>query len=257
MSILTNRIYYIDTEDRLSGTPSNFTYQLEMPANSRFDTACVLSMTIPRSYYLIREGQNRLTLTIDGVASSITIPKGNYNVLNFITTMTTLMNAISPGFSMTFVGITGKYLYRYTGSASALSFTLENPSRLGHQMGFSEVSVSNFIDGILNSTNVVDFISTSTLFLHSDLVSDQSSILQEVYSDNSIPFSNLVYSCRDASMYSKVLSTNTTSTFRFSLTDEHDLEVDLNGHEILITLLLYRKENLTELIKKALLLLQK
>ena len=251
MSILDNRIYYVNSEYRLSGSSSNFTYALEIPNGSRFDSACVLSMTIPRSYYLIRAGQNKLTLRIDGTPYVVTVPAGNYTALNFITTLIPLLNAVSANvFTMVFNGITGKYQYSYTGSATVVEFELSDPSRLGHQMGFDEVSTSTFVANNLTSANVVDFVSTSTLFLHSDMVNDQTSILQEVYSDNSVPFSNLVYNCKFPTMYSKLIKSANSSTFSFSLQDEHDLEVDLNGHDIIFTLLLYRKENLSKTLAK-------
>ena len=254
MSILSNRLYYVSSEDRLSGTTSNFTYSLDIPENSRFDSCCVLALTVPRSYYLVRAGQNSVTLMVDGVPHVIQVTPGNYNVLNFITTFTALLNAASSNvFQMTFNSITGKYSYSYTGSAAVVGFVLLDPSRLGHQMGFNEVSVNWFTSKALTSANVVDFISTSTLFLHSDCVDDSTSILQEVYSDNSVPFSNLVYNCAFPGMYSKSLRSSTASVFNFSLTDEHELEVNLNGHDILFTLLLYRKENLSGLLKAVLL----
>ncbi|MDR3558285.1 MAG: hypothetical protein P4L61_02010, partial [Candidatus Pacebacteria bacterium] len=175
MSILENRIYYVDSEKRIDGTSSNFTYHLDIPDGSRYDSACVLSMTIPRSYYLIRDGQNQVTLTLDGTDFVLTVPKGNYNVLNFATTFTELLNGVSTNvFTMAFNSITGKYTYTVTGTAAIIAFNLVSPSRLGHQLGFDEVSQNTFVAGSLESKNVVDFISTSTLFLHSDLVQDQS-----------------------------------------------------------------------------------
>ncbi|MDR3571314.1 MAG: hypothetical protein P4L81_03900 [Candidatus Pacebacteria bacterium] len=248
MSILANRIYYIDSEKRLAGTPSNFTYHLDIPDGANYDTACVLSMTIPRSYYLIRQGQNMVTLLVDGMPNVITVPKGNYNVRTFMSTLLPLLNAVLPGFTMTFNDITGKYNYTTT-STSVLAFQFIDPSRLGLQMGFDEVGTFTFASKTLDSQNVVDFVSTSTLFLHSDLVEDQTSILQEVYSDNTSPYSNLVYNCRFPGMYSKAMKIGNSGTINFSLTDEHDLEVNVNGHQILFTLLLYRKENLSKLIK--------
>lgn len=254
MSILNNRIFYIDSEKRLSGTPSNFTYWLDIPDDSRFDTACVLNMTIPRSYYLIRAGQNRFTLRIGEEAYELSVRPGNYNVRNFISTLLPMLNQYAT-FTMTFDEIVGKYTYGTT--STDVSFIFSDPSRLGHQMGFDEVSTNTFVDSSLVSANVVDFVSTSTLFLHSDLVSDRTSILQEIYSDNSVPYSNLVYSCKFPSMYSKSLQTNSSSTFTFSLQDEHDLDVDLNGHELLFTLLLYRKEDMPKLMKSIVQILHK
>jgi hypothetical protein len=211
-------------------------------------------MTIPRSYYLVRKGYNSFVLRINGVAYNITVPPGNYTALNFITLLIPLMNAVSSNsFTMVFNTIIGKYTYSYVGTASSVEFVFVDPDRIAHQMGFDETSDNLFVANTLQSANVVDFVSTSTLFLHSDIVQDQSSVLQEVYSDNSIPFSNLVYNCKFPAMYSKALRTSTSDTFNFSLTDEHDQEVDLNGHDICITLLLYKKENLTRLLKEVLL----
>jgi hypothetical protein len=164
-----------------------------------------------------------------------------------------ILNALSAGFTMIFSTITGKYTYGYAGTATLIGFEFAYPNTISHQMGFAETSVNNFATGALISSIVVDFISTSTLFLHSDMVEDQTSILQEVYADNSVPFSNLVYNCKFPAMYSKNLRNNTSSVFNFSLVDEHNAEVDLNGHELLLTILLYRKENLTKILKEVLL----
>ncbi len=171
-------------------------------------------------------------------------------------TLCTVLNAFNLGtFSMTLSTITGKYSYTYAGTALNVAFQLEDPSTLGHQMGFNEVSYSAFVQRIgdsfssLVSANVLDFVGTSTLFLHSDMVSDSSSILQELYSDNSVPFSNLVYNCSNPGMYTKKMSKTSSSIFNFAVQDEHDREVRLNGHDICVTLLLYRKEDLTKLFK--------
>ena len=41
-----------------------------------------------------------------------------------------------------------------------------------------------------------------------------------------------------------------SAVFSFSLCDEHDKEVDLNGHDICVTLLLYQKEDLTKTFQR-------
>lgn len=251
MSVMQNRIFYINSENRITGTSSNFSYQLEIPKDQKYDSCCVLAMTIPRSYYLIRDGQNSCTLTIDGTSYPFTVPPGNYTVVTFQPVLLGLLNAFGVGtFSMAMSSITGKYTYTYSGTGSVVSFTLADPSRLGHQLGFPEVGTFTFIAGSLVSSNVLDFISTSTLFLHSDMVMDQTSILQEVYADNTVAFNNLVYNCRDSNMYSKSMQNTQSGVFNFSLCDEHNLEVDLNGQDICVTLLMYKKENLTGLLSR-------
>jgi hypothetical protein len=210
-------------------------------------------MTVPRSYYLIRAGLNRFTLEVNDVQHVIEIPPGNYDALNFMEVLLTEINRKSSlGMDMEFSNVEGKYTYLLTGDAR-VKFIFAAPSRLGLQMGFDEISVNEFpgTSGSrrFQSPNVLNFISTSTLFLQSDMVQDRSSILQEVYSDNSTPFSNLVYNCRFPAMYSKQMRGQNNRVFNFSLVDEHDQEVDLNGHNILVTLLLYQKENLSKLMK--------
>ena len=262
MSILANRIYYVNSENRVSGTSSNFKYQLDIPDEARFDSVCVRSMIIPNSYYLVREGQNKFAVELDGVRTDLVVKKGNYSVRNFPPVILELLDSVEPPveedgelnsvWSMEYDSVTGKFAYSYTGVASSVQLKFEKPTNLGNQFGFDEISVNSFVDGKLESANVVDFVSTSTLFLHSDMVQDQSSILQELYSDNTVPFSNHVYNCKYPMMYSKTLQNGKSGVFNFSLCDEHNLEVDLNGHEFLFTLLLYRKENLSETMKKVL-----
>lgn len=246
MSILNNTIYYINSESRVSGTSSNFTYQIDIPPGSNFDNCCVLAMTIPRSYYLVRRGQNQATVTIDGVSTVFEVPLGNYSAINFTSALLQQLNVGTAVFSMNFNSITGKYTYTVT-NATTVSFTFTSPSRLGHQMGF-ELGTTSFVSQSLVSTNVVDFISTSTLFLHSDIVQDQSSVLQEIYSDNTTAFSNLVYTCKFPAMYSKKLRNAESAIFTFRVTDENDMEVNLNGHDICVTLLLYRKESIAQIM---------
>lgn len=248
MSARASKIVYLNSEDRISGSASNFLYAVDIPNGSKFDTCCVLSMTIPRSYYLVRAGYNRAKVIIDGISTEFEVPPGNYNVNNFATLLLAILAPIAT-FTMTFSTITGKYTYGYTG-ASTVAFVFEDPSRLGHQMGFDEVSVNHFVNHTLQSANVVNFVSTSTLFLHSDMVDDGTSILQEVYADNSIPFSNLVYNCKVPGMYAKKMKNSKSTVFSFSLCDEHDHTVDLNGHDICVTLLLYQKEDLTKTFQK-------
>jgi len=258
MTARASKLIYLDSEERISGTSSNFSHLIDIPDGMKYDTCCVLSMTIPRSYYLVRSGQNKAILTLDGEDHPFEIPPGNYNADNFAEVLLTILNTAAgmPAFTITFSTVTGKYTYAYSGLGTA-SFVLRDPSRLGHQMGFDEVSENHFVvtpgmPGVssLTSKNVVNFVSTSTLFLHSDMVDDGTDILQEVYADNSIPFSNLVYNCRVPGMYAKSLRNNTSSMFNFSLCDEHDKEVDLNGHDICITLIMYRKEDLTKTFQK-------
>ena len=251
MAARASKTFYVDSEERISGTSSNFYCQLNIPSGLKPDTCCVLSMIVPRSFYLVRAGYNRMNVIADNVVYPIEIEPGNYNVNNFSSTLLTKLSILGIGtFNIEFSSVTGKYRYTYTGTAAEVAFQFEDPSRLGHQTGFDEVSTNTFSAGVLVSKNVLNFISTSTLFLHSDMVDDGSDILQEMYPENTVPFSNLVYKCEVPSLYSKKLRNNTSGVFHFSLCDEHDKEIDLNGHELYVTLSMYRKEDVTRTFQK-------
>ena len=58
MSLIeTQRIFYVDSHFRLSGTHSDFTYQFDFQGQN-YDYAVVLQATIPKSYYLVQSGRN-------------------------------------------------------------------------------------------------------------------------------------------------------------------------------------------------------
>ena len=50
-------IFYINSNDRESGTHGNFTIRLNYPPGVDFDRAVILDASIKRSWYLIEEGK--------------------------------------------------------------------------------------------------------------------------------------------------------------------------------------------------------
>lgn len=252
MSVVRSQIYYINSQNRVSGTSSNFTYQIDIPDGSNFDSALVLNMSIPLSYYLVRVLNNFFTLRELGVDTLITIPRGNYDARTFMTSLTSLLNSSSPHgwiYTMSLDTTLAKYTYSVSGNSSNQpSFILT--THLADQTGFSDSSTNTFVSDSLTSTDVLNFVSTNCLYLHSDLVDDSTSILQEVYSNNTIPYSFIVWNCVNPDLYTKRLKSNSSSTFSFSLTDVDNNEVNLNGSEIAITLMLYKKLSLSDMFRK-------
>src|SRR3954463_4082263 len=62
MSIITSkRLFYCDSHNRVAGSHSNFSLQLEYK-NENYDHCVILQATIPKSYYLIQSGKNYFTL---------------------------------------------------------------------------------------------------------------------------------------------------------------------------------------------------
>ena len=213
--------------------------------------------TIPLSYYLINAPYNTFILVEGTSQVTITITAGNYSALSFATVVTQLLNSSSPhGYTYTITlnnsyatVNTGLFYYTVSGN-SGVQPSFVFGQRVCQQMGFAENSTATFIANALVSTNVLNFIPSTALFLHSDMVDDETDILQELYSDNTVPYSNHVYNCQNVDMYSKKLRSRNDNIFFFALEDEHGVVINLNGQSILLTLLLYKKDDFNAVFKK-------
>lgn len=249
--IQTSRIYYINSQNRISGSDSNFSYLI--PIDDQYTHVCVLQASIPMSFYLVRNGYNTFILNEKGTDILVTIPEGNYNYNNFMTTFKNALNNASLNhwsYDITFNNQTAKYTYNVTNNDAQPSFQFNN--HLSQQSGFQEGTLYTFSNNILESVNVLNFIPESTIFIQSDIVLNQDkSILQEIYSNNTIPLSNIVYNLStNVQTYAKKLKTNASNIFHFSINDEKANELYLNGQAVLITLLLYKEDITGDMIKK-------
>jgi hypothetical protein len=245
-----SRIYYINSENKESGTNSRFNYRIQIPDNSGFNRVCVLQASIPASFYLVQDGYNTFTVT-EGIATrTITIDAGNYNISTFPTAVLALLNTGTFVYTMTISTRTAKFTYGVTGNSGVQPvFTFD--SHLSQQFGFDKVSVNTFAGDALTSVNVVNFIPEGTIYIHSNIVSDETDVLQEIYSNNTVPFSNITYQLSTSpDTYSKRLSTTHSNTFEFAIRDEEDDELLMNGQNLLITLLLYKKDDFTSYFKR-------
>ena len=252
MSVQSSRRYYVNSENRISGTSSNFTYTFDIPDGSNFDSCLVVDMSIPFTYYIVRTGNNFFTLRELGVDTVITVPRGNYDARTFATALVALLNTNSPNgwtYSITLDMTLAKYTYTVTGNgANQPSFILVN--HLADQTGFATFSTNTFVASLLTSTDVLNFAGPNCLYVHSDMVDDQSSILQSLYPSNTIPFSFITKSCPDPDLYTKKLRTNNSGVFSFSVTDSDNAEIDLNGGEVVFELMLYKKLTIGDMFKK-------
>lgn len=248
---LTSRKYYINSERRLEGTSSSFTYEIIIPPQEKYDHVCVLQASIPLSYYLVEDGEY-ITLREGATDANIFIPAGNYSASSFVTIVKPLINAASPNgwvYNMTIPNSflspsTGLFTWTVTGHTSEPAFIFDNTD-LHRPFGFSQNTTNTFVSGSLTSTNVVLFIPETTVFIHSDIANNgQNDMLQEIYSDNTVPFSNIVYKCTSVEGYSKKLTTRDNNVFKFNLTDKHGHTLNFHGQDVLITLILYRKDDL-------------
>lgn len=257
--IQEKQIFYINSENRVSGTYSDFKHTLDIAPNTNFDTAVILNMSIPKSYYLVQNNYNTFTLDEINLTATITVPAGNYTRTSFKTTLQNLLTSNSPnGWSYT-VSFppstsvdTGKYTYSVSGNGGVQpKFILDtNSATLFGPMGFDSHSTNVFNADTLISTNVINLQAETALFLHSDLIgNNKDDILQEVYGVDDLNFSNIVYSCTELEAYSKPLASKAGNIARFYITNENNVLMDLNGQNVVFTLMLYKKDNIYNILK--------
>src|ERR1700722_2847427 len=118
-------------------------------------------------------------------------------------------------------------------------------------MGFDISSTNNFIANSLIGINVINLQRDTTLFIHSDIVKgDNNNILQEIYAADSADYSNITFLQQTVEAYSKDITYNSSNTYNFYLTNDNGDEIDLNGQNIDFTILMYKSNDVYDMIKQ-------
>lgn len=255
--IASKKLFYIDSHNRSSGTHSNFTIPL-VYESSDFDHCVVLQASIPKSYYLIQSGRNTFVLDENGSQVTISMPIGNYSRSSFGYQLQYQLNQNSPSgytYVMTIpnsqqTGDTGLYTWTVTNNGGIQpSFIIGD--HLYQQLGFEPNTTYQFSGNTLTSINVVKFQLEDSLFLHSDIANNgNDNVLQEMLGCQNTDYSMITYLCPDVEAYAKPLASNKSCVYTFYLTDEDDREIDLNGHNIVFTLLLFKKDTTNKLVSR-------
>lgn len=249
------RSIVVDSSNRISGTSTNFTINLNLPNNCQdYDRVALNQISIPRSYYDVDMGTNTFTLKENLLTATITIPIGLYNVNTFNTVLTNQLNLMSPN-GLTYTVAypsptttnTNKYTYTVSG---ALTVSFIFTTSLYQQCGFSANSTNTFSAGVLVSTNSISISYINRLFLKSNMCgTSQDSLLQEILIAGQFPSTSYIYyENTNFDINSKVFSNNKDSVWNFQLYDRYGNIVNLNGQEIVFTLKIYRKGKTSELL---------
>lgn len=241
-------VFYVNSGNRLSGTSSDFTYELRIPKDNVY-TKCVISnLVLPKSFYMIANGYNTFTLIENGVSVTVTLTIGNYNETSLPIELKTRMDAASPNgyiYTITFpnsrlIAQTGKFTFTVSnngGIQPSLSFDTISAYEF---LGFLRNSTVNFVGNTLTSTNPIYLQSERSLYLHSNMVvNDNDNILQDIYTTFSQPFSSIIFSQLEYRFNSKNFIARNNNTFSFRLSDENDTTIDLNNIDWQFTLIIY------------------
>ena len=258
-------IFYIDSQNRTSRTSGNFSINFAMPPNNTYNRIVVMQASVPKSFYLVSAPYNTFQLLETGTTSSgsaintfgsvstngdtktITFTEGNYSKTNMIVclqTMLSLTSSLNSTLATQYVYIVGYPLMNQpnTGkfSYTVVNLTTSQPqiifpvnSTLYLPMGFNRGSTNIFSSSFLTSQNVIRLQAKDTLFIKSNIVANSTkSVLQEIYTSANPDFSVISFIQNDVELNSKQLLYK-DNNFSFSITDEDDNILNLNGQDVI------------------------
>lgn len=240
----SQQIVYINSVNKFTGeTNSNFKHSIVM--NGEYDHACVLASSIPISYYMIQSGFNTFSLKEGLLSKIISLDIGNYSIISFSSMLKTALNANTLS---SFV-----YDVRFSVSLGKISISVSNNNavqpvitmigtNLFKFFGFDIGSVNTFSSNTLTSTNVCQFVTEETLYIHTDLIENHTdNVLQEIYCGTFAPFSTVPFLNTCPLQYAKKITTTKNNIYNFYLLNENDEPINLNGGNMSMTILFFKK----------------
>ena len=260
-------IIYIDSKNRLSGTSSNFDFQIELPKNNNFDTVCLIGASIPKSWYAIRSGYNQFTFQEDNITPPVrlSVPPGWYSRAKFAFQIAQMLNAQSLLNSI--IRNDGLIPNDYSVLSSAatpggdddrLSFivtkdplarvdqpriSFENTDLTAVQFGFALDSINIFVNNTLMSSIVQNMQNLNCLLVQSDLV--RYGTLEFIPCSAEVNWSVIQYICQQIEYRGRELVANISnnSKFNFQIIGNDEKQVDLNGLDVQLRLIFFKRED--------------
>lgn len=243
MSVLVN------SRNRSTGTNSKFTFKLPRSladSEGKYQYVCLLSASIPKSYYLVESGENTFTLRENATDYTVTIPPGNYTRKSLQSTLQTQLNAMGAWtYTVTIPTVsvqadTGKYTITVTGNGG-LTASLIFTDYLYEPLGFNANSTNTFTS-TLESTNVIKVQKEDVIVVHSDVCKNNDigdDIMAVIYADTDAPYGSIKYNVTNLEAYSKEIRDSSTNTISVTITNEDNNEMDLQGQNCVLLLLFW------------------
>jgi len=252
----SRKLINVNSSDRTTGTDSKFAIKVSLPSQHRFNRICLVKAMLPKSWYTVQEGQNRLTLHEGETSTVVELLPANYNRKSLAVDLSEALTNASPhGYTYAISypnamihGDDGKYVFSVDSHdlVVALEVPDQKTSNMFELLGFNPGSINTFTDGSLKSANVVKIQNEDTVRIHCNVCDNNGDdVLAEIYALSSPTFSNVVYECPDLLSCSRPLSNKTNAVFEFSLTNEANVPLSLNGLNYVFEILLFEEVDLS------------
>lgn len=260
-------IVSFNSKDRISGSNSSFISNPVDLGSNKYDSVCLLTASIPKSYYNLPTGYNTFTLTEKGVSTTITIPIGSYNKLNLVTVLSALLTAgsVTLGNNWTYsvsnpntqnAPDTFKFTFTVSGNGAfqpTITMTSTSPFR---QLGFEQSTAYPFTANTLVSVNAINLAYILRMFIKSDICDTSSDgTLAEILSVGSFPPQSVIFFQEfNIDLNTRVFNSTNTNSWNFSIVDSFGQLVDFVGIPWAFTLVFYKRSDTHELHRQELMI---
>ena len=259
-------IVSFNSKDRTSGTNSNFQSSPVDIGLNKFDSVCLMTASIPKSYYNMPSGYNDFFLTELGFTTLISIPVGSYNKINLASTLSTLLTQGSTNignnwvYNVTNPPTTGADTFKFTFTVSGNGFdqpiiqmTDKSPFR---QLGFEQSTSYPFVANTLESANAINLAYVLRMFIKSNICDTATEgILAEILSVGSFaPQSVIFFQEFNIDLNTRVFNYSNVNSWSFTILDSFGQEIDFNGIPWAFTLVFYKRNDTHEIHKTELMI---
>lgn len=236
-----NIILVVDSKKRYSGTATDFIYRINESID-RIRKITVVQLSLPFSYYTVNSTNN--TLVLNNGANIATIPPGTYNLTNFQLTLQAALNAAGPnnGYSVSYNISTGLTTI-FNASGVTINSEISQPtSTFATSLGFlSDATGTSVTSDSATNLSGPRFLYVSSRKLCKYFVSQKPRYANNTFSNAiGIILPNVAFGgfISEFTPLEVTISDNkggasysTTDNIDFTLYDEFDNIVDLNGLE--------------------------
>lgn len=226
----SQKIFSINSEERVGGSVSNFNIKVNMPLNANFTKCSLVRCEIPKSYYLIDSTNNVLEVynASSVLVGNATFDIGTYTTATLATEMQTKIQLVFAGMLVTFNSKTGKFLFDGDGANFGLKVTSDPSLSKIIGLNYNELALSSGFE--LTPQNVVDLQRYDVIRIRSSIgLNNNDDILANIYPSTHPDFSVIEHETESLGGTSVSMSNANQNNFNFSLVDKDNKVINLNG----------------------------
>lgn len=221
----SQKVFSIDSSQRISGSSSNFAIKLNMPQSNAFNKCAVVVCEIPKSFYSLDSSSTNTFLCN---ATTITIPKDVfYTASTFASAVqTALVSGMGVAMTCSYSSTTGKMTITHPST----TFTITATGVLAKYLGLVSSTTTSSTGTSLVCTNISNMQRFDVLYIRASSVQNNNdNVLLTIYPGLSTDLSVIQYSNVDSSIHNCTIEGNNTNIMNFSLQDKDNNDVNLNG----------------------------